>query len=80
MKKILLFLALCASFTMMAQETEVVKGILPSGLTSSVVDNNATFKFYSMEDSRHSRPSEGWQMDADEKDSRRQSLPPGCVT
>ena len=47
MKKILLFLALCASFTMMAQETEVVKGILPSGLTSSVVDNNATFKFYS---------------------------------
>ena len=47
MKKILLLLALCASFTMMAQETEVIKGILPSGLTSSVDEGNATFKFYS---------------------------------
>lgn len=32
---------------MMAQETEVIKGILPSGLTSSVDEGNATFKFYS---------------------------------
>ena len=47
MKKFLLLLALCASFTVMAQETEVIKGILPSGLTSSVADNNATFNFYS---------------------------------
>ena len=47
MKKLLLLLALCASFSMMAQETEVIKGILPSGLTSSVDEGNATFKFYS---------------------------------
>lgn len=47
MKKFLLLLALCASFGLMAQEAEVIKGILPSGLTSSVADNNATFKFYS---------------------------------
>lgn len=32
---------------MMAQETEVIKGIMPSGLTSSVDEGNATFKFYS---------------------------------
>ena len=47
MKKLLLLLALCASFSMMAQETEVIKGILPSGLNSSVTDGNVTFKFYS---------------------------------
>ena len=47
MKKLLLLLTLCVSFSMMAQETEVIKGILPSGLTSSVTDGNATFKFYS---------------------------------
>jgi len=47
MKKFLLLLALCASFTMMAQEAEVIKGIMPSGLTSSVDEGNATFKFYS---------------------------------
>lgn len=47
MKKLLLLLALCASFSMMAQETEVIKGIMPSGLTSSVDEGNATFKFYS---------------------------------
>ncbi|MBP5687142.1 MAG: SusF/SusE family outer membrane protein [Muribaculaceae bacterium] len=47
MKKFLLLLALCASFSMMAQEAEVIKGILPSGLTSSVDGGNATFKFYS---------------------------------
>ena len=32
---------------MLAQETEVIKGIMPSGLTSSVDEGNATFKFYS---------------------------------
>ena len=48
MKKVLLLLVMCASFgLMMAQEAEVIKGILPTGLTSSVTDNNATFKFYS---------------------------------
>ena len=47
MKKVLLFLAICVSFGMMAQEAEVIKGILPSGLTSSVDEGNATFKFYS---------------------------------
>jgi hypothetical protein len=31
----------------MAQDAEVIKGIMPSGLTSSVADGNATFKFYS---------------------------------
>ncbi len=47
MKKFLLLLTLCVSFSMMAQETEVIKGILPSGLNSSVTDGNVTFKFYS---------------------------------
>ncbi len=47
MKKLLLFLALCASLSVMAQDAEVIKGIMPSGLTSSVADGNATFKFYS---------------------------------
>ena len=35
---------------MMAQETEIIKGILPSGLISSVDEGNATFKFYSNSD------------------------------
>ena len=50
MKKLLLFLALCASFGMiMAQDAEVIKGILPYGLTSSVDEEgtNYTFKFSS---------------------------------
>lgn len=50
MKKLLLFLALCASFGMiMAQDAEVIKGILPYGLTSSVDEEGAnyTFKFSS---------------------------------
>lgn len=47
MKKLLLFLTLCVSLSVMAQDAEVIKGIMPSGLTSSVADGNATFKFYS---------------------------------